>query len=146
MSTSLFKLAQTVKTQLNLHIRCLINGPHQVKKFLQTCAKWADSNHPVHVQSIIQTFVLYSYIFVVSNVSVSGEWWPWSVCVDAQADLGLHCPHMPQSITKTRLFEYIENFTTKNWKFSDKILIFFTYFCSKHRFGVLVRTASLRQF
>ena len=25
-----------------------------------------------------------------------------------------------QSITKTRLFKYIENFTTKNWKFSDK--------------------------
>ena len=24
------------------------------------------------------------------------------------------------SITKTRLFKYIENFTTKNWKFSDK--------------------------
>ena len=24
-------------------------------------------------------------------------------------------------ITKTRLFKYIENFTTKNWKFSDKI-------------------------
>ena len=23
-------------------------------------------------------------------------------------------------ITKTRLFQYIENFTTKNWKFSDK--------------------------
>ena len=26
----------------------------------------------------------------------------------------------PQSITKTRLFKYTENFTTKNWKFSDK--------------------------
>ena len=25
-----------------------------------------------------------------------------------------------QPITKTRLFKYIENFTTKNWKFSDK--------------------------
>ena len=25
-------------------------------------------------------------------------------------------------ITKTRLFKYIENFTTKNWKFSDKKL------------------------
>ena len=25
-----------------------------------------------------------------------------------------------QFITKTRLFKYIENFTTKNWKFSDK--------------------------
>ena len=24
------------------------------------------------------------------------------------------------SITKTRLFKYTENFTTKNWKFSDK--------------------------
>ena len=24
------------------------------------------------------------------------------------------------TITKTRLFKYIENFTTKNWKFSDK--------------------------
>ena len=24
------------------------------------------------------------------------------------------------NITKTRLFKYIENFTTKNWKFSDE--------------------------
>ena len=29
-------------------------------------------------------------------------------------------------ITKTRLFKYIDTFTSKNWKFSDtKILIFF---------------------
>ena len=27
---------------------------------------------------------------------------------------------VPYSITKTRLFKYIENFTSKNWKFSDK--------------------------
>ena len=27
---------------------------------------------------------------------------------------------MTINITKTRLFKYIENFTTKNWKFSDK--------------------------
>ena len=26
-----------------------------------------------------------------------------------------------RAITKTRLFKYIENFTTKNWKFLDKI-------------------------
>ena len=26
-----------------------------------------------------------------------------------------------QTITKTHLFKYIENFTCKNWKFSDKI-------------------------
>ena len=45
------------------------------------------------------------------------------------------------SIKKTRLFKYIDNFTSKNWKFSDK---FFLYFCSKHRLWVLVRTASAR--
>ena len=28
-------------------------------------------------------------------------------------------------ITKTRLFKYIENFTSKNWKFSDKNSDFF---------------------
>ena len=49
-------------------------------------------------------------------------------------------------ITKTCLFKYIENFTTKKWKFSDKNFWYFWYFCSKHRFWVLVRTASARQF
>ena len=31
------------------------------------------------------------------------------------------------TITKTRLLKYIENFISKNWKFSDKKLIFFIY-------------------
>ena len=41
------------------------------------------------------------------------------------SDLWLHC--LPMSlITKTCLFKYIENFTSKNWKFLDKkTLIFF---------------------
>ena len=29
------------------------------------------------------------------------------------------------NITKTRLFKYIENFTTENWKFSDKNSVIF---------------------
>ena len=38
------------------------------------------------------------------------------------------------NITKTRVFKYIENFTTKNWKFSDKKKKdIFSYFCSKDR-------------
>ena len=49
-------------------------------------------------------------------------------------------------ITKTCLFKYIENFTTKNWKFSDKNSDIFSYFSSKHRLWVLVRTASPRRF
>ena len=49
-------------------------------------------------------------------------------------------------IKKTRLFKYIEHFTTKNWKFPDKKFWYFSYFCSKHRLWVLVRTASTRRF
>ena len=50
------------------------------------------------------------------------------------------------TITKTRLFKYIENFTSKNRKFSGKKLWNFLYFCSIHRLWVLVRTASARRF
>ena len=50
------------------------------------------------------------------------------------------------TITKTCLFKYTENFTTKKWRFSDKIFWYLTYFCSKHWLWVLVRTASMRRF
>ena len=33
------------------------------------------------------------------------------------------------NITKTRLFKYIENFTTKKWKLSDENFSYFSYFC-----------------
>ena len=47
-------------------------------------------------------------------------------------------------ITKTRLFKYTEIFTTKRkWKFSYKKFWYFSYFCSKHRLRVLVRTATI---
>ena len=32
---------------------------------------------------------------VVSSDCVSGQWRPWSACVDAQADLGPRCSHLP---------------------------------------------------
>ena len=34
-------------------------------------------------------------------------------------------------ITKTRLFKYVETFTFKNWKFSDKKLWYFIVFLLK---------------
>ena len=49
-------------------------------------------------------------------------------------------------ITKTYLFKYTENLTTKKWKISDKKSWYFSYFCSKHRLWVLVRTALSRRF
>ena len=51
-----------------------------------------------------------------------------------------------RTITKTCLFKYIENFTSKTWKFSDEKLWYFSYFFSKHRLWVLVRTALTRRF
>ena len=47
--------------------------------------------------------------------------------------------------TKTRLFRYIENFTTKKGKFTDKKIWYFSYLL-KNRLWVLVRTASARRF
>ena len=35
-------------------------------------------------------------IFCMSNNSVSWQRMPWSDCADAQAGLGLRCPHMPE--------------------------------------------------
>ena len=51
-----------------------------------------DLDHPAHAQSIIWAFIH----SVLSNESVSGQWRPWSVCTDVQADLGFCCPHMPE--------------------------------------------------
>ena len=93
------------------------------------------------------------------NVSPRGQWRLWSDCADAQADLSLRWAHISEGtfyhvtthlfctlITKTFLFKYTENFTTKKCKFSDKISWYFSYFCSKQRLWVLVRTASTRRF
>ena len=57
----------------------------------------------------------------------------WLDGIDAQADLSLLWAYLSEgmfshveaytiwiNITKTRLFKYIENFASKNWKFSDK--------------------------
>ena len=41
---------------------CFFNGPRQAKKCLRTCAKSADSDHPVHAQNCIRAFALHSYI------------------------------------------------------------------------------------
>ena len=49
---------------------------------------------------------------------------------------------LSRRITKTRLFKYTENFTSKNRKFSDKKLWYFSYFCPRH-YTVLTTTHNL---
>ena len=81
------------------------------------------------------------------------QWWGWYTLTRSKMDLinyGVLILRITTNksdkvhITKTRLFKYIENFTTKKGKFSDKKK-YFWYFCSKQRLWVLVRTTSVRR-
>ena len=82
----------------------------------------------------------------VSNC-VSGQWRPWSGCAIEQADLGLRCPHMPEThfrITKTYLYNFDPHkphFYIIKLGFTE-VYIIFLISAQKHRLWVLVRTAS----
>ena len=72
-----------------------------------------------------------------------------SACASARSDQSPRYSHketLHPCITKTCLFQYIEIFASKTGKFSDKKLWHVSYFCSKHRLWILVRTASARRF
>ena len=45
-----------------INIPSIWYGPGQAKKCLRTCAKYADSDHPAHAQSIVRALALHSYI------------------------------------------------------------------------------------
>ena len=91
------------------------------------------------------------WIYAVSKGICIGLYGWNSTCTRRMPDRLGRCPAFyltrETHITKTRLFRCTENFTSKNWKFSDKKLwFFFIHYCSKYRLWVLVRTASPRLF
>ena len=105
----------------------------------------------IFIYSINIAFIFFStafYVYLCFITWVKGPYvvWKWSrsACMSMQSDNLIRAVFI--DITKIPLFKYIENFTSKNWKCSDKILWFFSYFCPKYRLWVLVRTASARQF
>ena len=59
-------------------------------------ANRGDSDQPAKSLNLIKAFAYTSIYSWVSTGSVSRHWRPWSDCADAQSDLGLRCPHMPQ--------------------------------------------------
>ena len=69
-----------------------LNGPRQAKKCLRTCAFQSPCACAKYHPGLCSPFIH----SVVLNDSSSGQWRPWSDCADAQADLGLRCPHMPE--------------------------------------------------
>ena len=73
-------------------------GLRHAKMCLRACAKCSnsDSSHAcAKYHSGICSPLIHS---IVSSDSVSGLRRPWSDYADAQADLGLRCPHMPEDI------------------------------------------------
>ena len=58
--------------------------------------------------------------FVVSNESVSGQWWPWSDCADAQADLGLRFPDMVQIYLQNQ--QVLQNITITNTILIERLI------------------------
>ena len=104
---------------------------------------------PHHTCSKIWTSTIY-YPMLCLKIA---EWVTNRVDLDetprsAASHLGLHCLFRPVCLTiycKTD-FKYIENFTTKKGKFSDKNAYICHFFCSKHRLWICVRTTSARRF
>ena len=52
----------------------------------------------------------------------------------------------PYTLRKHAYSNILKILSPKKWKFSHKKFLYFTYFWSKHRLWVLVRTASTRRF
>ena len=86
---------------------------------------------------IMKTDILYEVRFRASKTGLSPQqffYWPFqsgpSVAVLLFVRLRFRMwRFICHSLAKTRLFKYIENFTTKQGKFSDKKLWYFSYFC-----------------
>ena len=71
------------------------------------CVKLPNSNSLIYYCLIkVKLFIKYSH------------WHPWLFCFSHQHPNW--CPVPNSHITKTRLFKYVKNFTTKNWKPSDE--------------------------
>ena len=75
-------------------------------------AKWNEMMKQIHVQFFINPFLFSNEMNKIYKKTLKQD-------------------ETDQNIMKTRLFKYIENFTSKNWKFSDKKLLLFFIFLLK---------------
>ena len=68
--------------------------------------------------SLASTFII--FLFILSLPFLSLLWFSLLFNFKNVVFIGKSMSRSTGYITKTRLFKYIENFITKNWKFSDK--------------------------
>ena len=96
----------------------------KTKTYPLTYAPNEDSYQPVHPRSLISVFVVHMKKLCILDYPKCAQWRFWSDCAKAQVDLDLRWAHMSEhrfsdvvahieNITKTCLFKYNENFTTK---------------------------------
>ena len=153
----------------------IVNWPRQTKKCLRAYAKKKLRVHiNLHKRKVSSGHGTPLKPSIVSNDSVCGQWMAWSECADAQAGLGLRFQHMSEDTFShdTAHISYVhlmfrhynlhgrlsphhyENkpiqirrkFHLQKLKIFRWKTLIFSYFCSKHRLWVLVRTASARRF
>ena len=87
---------------------------------------WKNKCWPIHILPfdfcthllLVVRQISQSYHWIPREHAASKNLWAKNMCINWDVSkVGPSQYH----ITKTCLFKYIENFTTKNWKFSDKI-------------------------
>ena len=122
------------KTQIRLGIRPVwsessLCARRDIGSLATYWAHSEESDQTGHPPSLIRVFAVRTKRHWVLSYPLSAQRIVWSDWTDAQADLSLLsaetillvCHEAAYIvITKTRLFKYIENSTSKNWKFSDK--------------------------
>ena len=102
---------QAFSVEVSTITRICIEFAFPVKYNIKMDMSCAHSNFSLHYAHFVFAIIQTNFAVVATCVCIS-YWWPTLVTLLIfETDF---------NITKTRLFKYIENFTTKNWKFSDK--------------------------
>ena len=73
-----------------------LRGPKKAKVCLRACAKCIDSDIPHACAKCPPAICSILNRFIVFNCSDCGQRRPWLDCANAQADLGLRCPHISE--------------------------------------------------
>ena len=98
------------------------NEPEREKTDFLTGSSNVDLDQPTHPRSLIRVFVVRMKNCILGYPKCT-QWRFLTDSANAQTDLSIRWAHMSEGkfsnvtsdITKTRLFKYIENFTSKNW-------------------------------
>ena len=73
-----------------------MNEPQREKSYLLIFSPSEDSNQPSHPRCLISVFVVQIKKLCILGCPNFAQWWFWSACVFAQADLSLRWAHMSE--------------------------------------------------